>query len=207
MSDRMRVLVRVSDRQPALGRAALAATYALGLAAPAGGPRAAVAALGSLGFALGAFGRVALAVMASHRRERLPWLFIGAGVAAWLIGTLTRYAYLVSDVAIDSPSFADGAALAAAVFFGCGFVAFLRGHRVAVYALLLDAASVILVMVAAIAFAVQDVFLTEMDADPVATTTVLLYTILYAAATACAFSALLAAPTDAPRRANVWLLV
>src|SRR5205807_10296778 len=37
--------------------------------------------------------------------------------------------------------------------------------------------------------------------------TVLLYTILYAGATACAFSALLAAPVDAPRRANVWLLV
>jgi len=110
-------------------------------------------------------------------------------------------------VPIDSPSFADAAALAAAVLFACGFVAFLRGHRVAVYALLLDAASVILVMVAAIAFAVQDVFLTEMDADPVATTTVLLYTILYAAATACAFSALLAAPVDSPRRANVWLLV
>src|SRR5205823_8933908 len=88
-----------------------------------------------------------------------------------------------------------------------GFVAFLRGHRIAVYSLVLDAASAVLVMVAAIAFAVQDVFLVEMDADPVATTTVLLYTILYSAATACALSALLAAPADAPRRANVWLLV
>src|SRR2546423_4728335 len=207
MSERRGILGRGSDRQLALGVVGLALAYAVELAAPAGWPRAAIAALGSLGFSLGAFGRAALAVRAAQRRERLPWLFIGAGIGAWLVGMLTRYAHLGSEVPIDSPSFADAAALAAAVLFACGFVAFLRGHRVAVYALLLDAASVILVMVAAIAFAVQDVFLTEMDADPVATTTVLLYTILYAAATACAFSALVAAPVDSPRRANVWLLV
>src|ERR1043166_3226768 len=62
-------------------------------------------------------------------------------------------------------------------------------------------------VVAAIAFAVQDLFLIEMSSDPVATTTALFYTILYAAATAAAFSALLAAPLDEPRRANVWILV
>lgn len=200
-------LARGSDRQLILGVVGLALAYAIEVAAPAGWPRAAAAALGSLGFSLGALGRVVMAVRAAHRRDRLPWIFITAGVAAWMVGMLARYAYLIADVSLDSPSYADGAALAAAVLFSFGFVAFLRGHRLAVYALVLDAAAVILVMVAAIAFAVQDVFLTEMDADPVATTTVLLYTILYAAATACAFSALLAVPIDAPRRANVWLLV
>ena len=52
---------------------------------------------------------------------------------------LSRFAYLMADVQLDSPSFSDAAAIAAAVFFGFGFVAFLRGHRLAVYALILDA--------------------------------------------------------------------
>ena len=198
---------RGSDRQLVVGLVFLPLVLALELFAPAGWQRSSVAALGALGYSLGALGRVGQAVRAAHHRERLPWLFIGAGLATWIVGMLSRAAYLIADVTLDSPSFSDYAAIAAAVFFGCGFVAFLRGHRLAVYALILDAASVILVMVAAIAFAVQDLFLIEMSSDPVATTTVLLYTILYAAATAAAFSALLAAPLDEPRRANVWILV
>ena len=198
---------RGSDRQLVVGLVFLPLVLALELVAPAGWQRSSVAALGALGYSLGALGRVGQAVRAAHHRERLPWLFIGAGLATWIVGMLSRAAYLIADVTLDSPSFSDYAAIAAAVFFGCGFVAFLRGHRLAVYALILDAASVILVMVAAIAFAVQDLFLIEMSSDPVATTTVLLYTILYAAATAAAFSALLAAPLDEPRRANVWILV
>src|SRR5436309_3021142 len=166
MSERTRILSRGSDQQLALGIAGLVAAYALELVAPQGWPRAAVGALGALGFSLGALGRAGFAIAAAHRRERLPWIFIGAGVAAWLVGMLTRYVFLVIEVPMDSPSFADAAALAAAVLFSCGFVAFLRGHRIAVYSLVLDAASAVLVMVAAIAFAVQDVFLVEMDADP-----------------------------------------
>ena len=200
------VFARGSDQQLAVGLAWVPVVFAFELITPAGWTRAAVAGLGALGYSLGALGRVWLAISAAHRRERLPWLFVGAGLIAWIIGMLSRFAYLVADVPLDSPSFSDTAAIAAAALFLCGFVAFLSGHRLAVYSLILDAASVILVMVAAIAFAVQDVFLAEMDNDPVATTTVLLYTILYAAATAAAFSALVAAPIDQPRRANVWLL-
>ena len=199
-------LPRGSDQQLAIGAIFVPIVFAVELAIPAGWPRAAFAGIGALGYALGALGRVWQAIGAAHERERLPWLFVGAGLLLWIVGMLSRFMFLVADVPLDSPSFSDAAAIAAAVFFGLGFVAFLRGHRLALYALLLDAASVILVMVAAIAFAVQDVFLVEMDNDPVATTTVLLYTILYAAATAAAFSALLATPVDQPRRANAWLL-
>jgi diguanylate cyclase (GGDEF)-like protein len=76
-----------------------------------------------------------------------------------------------------------------------------------VYALLLDAAAVVLVLVALIAFAVQEIFVVEMDVDPVATTTVLLYTMLYVAATTAAVSAFFAAPVGTPRRAHMWLIV
>ncbi len=200
-------LARGSDRQFALGLAGLAVTFLLELAVPAGWPRSAVAALGSLGFSLGAVGRVAQAAAASHRRERLPWLLIGGGVVAWMLGMLIRSTFLVASLPVDAPNIADVAALLAAVLFGCGFVAFLRGHRLAVYALLLDAAAVVLVVVAAIAFVVQDIFVTEMNSDPATATTVLLYTVLYSAAAAAALSALLAAPLDAPRRANVWLVL
>lgn len=202
-----RLVSRGSDRQLAVGATFIFIAFGLELFAPAGWQRSSVAALGALGYSLGAVGRVGQAIRAAHHRERLPWLFIGAGLTVWIVGMLARSAYLIADARLDSPSFSDAAAIAAAVFFGCGFVAFLRGHRLAVYALLLDSAAVILVMVAAIAFTVQDVFLIEMDTDPAGATTVLLYTILYSAATAAAFSALLAAPIDEPRRANVWLLV
>ena len=181
--------------------------YGLELLAPPGYLRSAVAALGWFGFSVGALGRVIFALRAAPQRERLPWLFIGAGIVAWIVGMFVRSLFLVADRASDSPSFADAYALLAAVFLASGFVAQLRGQRLAVYALFLDAAAAVLTMVALMAFAVQDVFLVEMNADPVATTTVLLYPVLYAAATTAAISALFATPLDTPRRANVWLVI
>ena len=205
---RLRALFsRGSDRQLALGILGLLAVYWLEQLAPAGYLRAALAATGWLGFALGATGRIAQAVRSVSRRQQLPWLFIGAGVVAWAMGQLTRSAFLIAEVTPESLSFADAWALVAAVLFGCGFVALLQGNRLSVYALLLDAGAVTLAMVALIAFAVQDVFLVGMNDDPIATTVVLLYTILYAGATTAAISALLAAPLETSRRAHVWLVV
>lgn len=205
---RLRALFsRGSDRQLALGILGLLAVYWLEQFAPAGYLRAALAATGWLGFALGATGRIAQAVRSVSRRQQLPWLFIGAGVVAWAMGQLTRSAFLIAEVTPESLSFADAWALVAAVLFGCGFVALLQGNRLSVYALLLDAGAVTLAMVALIAFAVQDVFLVGMNDDPIATTVVLLYTILYAGATTAAISALLAAPLETSRRAHVWLVV
>ena len=200
-----RVLARGSDRQIAVGIAGLIATYLLELVAPQGWQRSALATLGWVGFAFGAVGRVGQAIGVSHRPERLPWVFIGGGVAAWTLGMLLRSAFLVADMTLDTPSVADAAALIAAVLFVGGFVALLRGERLAMYALVLDAASVVLIMVGSVAFAAQDLFLMEMRSDPAAATIALLYTILYAGAAAAAFSALLAVPPDAPRRANAWL--
>src|SRR5947208_1258286 len=171
-----RALARGSDKQLAAGIAGLIAAYALEQIAAPGYLRSAVAAMGWIGFGIGALGRIALALAAAKDRGRLPWILFGAGMAAWVASMFARALYLIASVPLDSPSFSDAAALIAAIFFGAGFVAMLRGHRLAVYALLLDAASVVLVLVAIIAFVVQDVFLVEMNADPVATTTVLLYT-------------------------------
>ncbi len=177
-------------------------TFLLELAVPAGWPRAAVAALGATGFSLGAIGRIGEALGAAPRRERLPWLLIGAGVASWIIGKLIRSMFLVAELRLESPNVADAADLMAAALFVAGFVAFLRGQRIAVYALILDAAAVVFVMTAAIAFAVQDVFLNEMAADPVSTIAVVLFTLLYAAATAAGVSALFAVPADASQRSQ-----
>ena len=202
-----RAFPRGSDRQLALGVLGLFAAFGLEQLAPAGYLRAAMAAMGWLGFSLGALGRIAQTITAARLRERLPWIFIAAGVVSWIAGMFLRALFLVADVSPDSPNVADAAALVAAVLFGCGFVALLRGQRLAVYALLLDAAAVVLALVALIAFAVQDIFVVEMDVDPVATTTVLFYTVLYAAATTAAVSAFFAAPLGTPRRAHMWLIV
>jgi diguanylate cyclase (GGDEF)-like protein len=202
-----RLLPRNSDRQLTAGILGLVSAYALEQLAAPGYLRSAMAAMGWLGFSVGALGRISQAVVAARRRERLPWLFIGAGVVAWIAGMLARSLFLIAEITPASPSFADAAALVAALLLGCGFVALVRGHRLAVYALLLDAIGVVLVLVALIAFAVQDIFLVEMNTDPVATTTVLLYTLIYAAATTAAVSAYFAAPLDTPRRAHTWLIV
>jgi len=143
-----RAFPRGSDRQLALGVLGLFAAFGLEQLAPAGYLRAATAAMGWLGFSLGALGRIAQTITAARLRERLPWIFIAAGVIAWIAGMFLRALFLVADVNVDSPNVADAAALVAAVLFGCGFVALLRGQRLAVYALLLDAAAVVLVLVA-----------------------------------------------------------
>src|SRR6185503_1071360 len=196
MEGMKRLLSRGSDRQLALGLAGLVAAYSLEQLVPAGYFRAAMAAMGWVGFSAGASGRVVQALRSLPRRQQLPWLFILAAAVAWIVGMLVRSAFLVADLTPGSPSFADACALLAALLFGCGFVAMLQGNRLSVYALILDAGAVILAMVALIAFAVQDVFVIEMTSDPIATTVVLLYTILYAAATTAAISALFAAPLD-----------
>ncbi|MEK7863757.1 MAG: hypothetical protein AAB295_10910, partial [Chloroflexota bacterium] len=195
-------LQRRSDQQLAAGSVGLVVTFLLELAVPAGWPRAAVAAMGATGFSFGAIGRIGQALGAAPRRERLPWLFIGAGVASWIIGKLIRSMFLVAELRLESPNVADAADLIAAALFAGGFVAFLRGQRIAVYALILDAAAVVFVMTAAIAFAVQDVFLSEMASDPVSTIAVVLFTLLYAAATAAGVSALFAVPADASQRSQ-----
>jgi len=207
MEGMKRLLSRGSDRQLAAGVVGLFVAYALEQLAPTGYLRSAIAAMGWVGFSVGASGRVVQALRHVPRRQQIAWLFMLAAVVSWIVGMLVRSALLVAGVTPDSPNFADSCALLAAVFFGCGFIATLQGNRLSVYALLLDAGAVILAMVALIAFAVQDVFVIEMTNDPVATAVVLLYTILYAAATTAGLSALFAAPLDTSRRAHVWLLI
>ena len=190
-----------SDRELIAGLAGLLFTYAAEQVLPAGTPRAAMATLGWLGFALGALFGCARVLRGAAPYQRLPWLLLAGGIVAWTIGQMYRGAALIAEVPVRGPGVADAAALAAAVLVTFGFVAFIRGQRLALYALILDAVTVTLVMIALLAYVTQDVFLDEMQTDPFATFIVLLYTLLYSGATGAALSALFGVPLDQPRRA------
>jgi diguanylate cyclase (GGDEF)-like protein len=202
-----RVLALRSWRATLVAIAAALAVYGVEQLVPAGWPRAAVASAAWFGFGLGAMVAAARAAEATPGRERLPWIFVALAAAAWSTGMVVRSAFLIADVAMPTPSLDDVGHLGAAALLILGFIAMLRGQRLALYALLLDAGAVVLLLLAAIALLLSSALASEMTQAPLVTTVVLLYAVLWSGATGAALSALWGLPMEQPRRAFAILVV
>lgn len=183
------------------------AIYGLEQLAPAGWPRAALASVAWLAFGLGALLAAVRAAETTPGRERLPWIFVAIAAGAWTVGMVVRSAFLVADVGIPTPGLDDVAHLSAAALLIFGFVAMVRGQRLAIYALLLDSGAVVLLLLAAIALLLSNALASEMSQEPVVTTVVLLYAVLWTGATGAALSALWGSPIEQPRRAYAILVL
>ena len=116
-------------------------------------------------------------------RERLPWIFVTFAAGAWTIGMLVRSAFVIAEIPIPTPGLDDVAHLSAAALLVFGFIAMLRGQRLAIYALLLDSGAVVLLLLAAIALLLSSAIASEMKQEPLVATIVLLYAVLWSGAT------------------------
>jgi diguanylate cyclase (GGDEF)-like protein len=201
-----RALSLRSWRAALIGVVAALGVYGLEQLLPAGWPRGAVASVAWLAFGLGAMVAAMRAAQTTPGRERLPWIFVTLAVGAWTIGMLVRSAFLIADVSMPTPGLDDVAHLTAAALLILGFIAILRGQRLAIYALILDSGAVVLLLLAAIALLLSSALASEMKQAPVVTTVVLLYAVLWSGATGAALSALWGPPTEQPRRAFVILV-
>ena len=200
------VLLR-SWRIALLGLVAAFAVYGLEQLAPAGWPRGAIASVALLAFGLAAMVTALRAAETTPGRERLPWIFVGLASGAWTLGMVVRSAFLIADIPIPTPSLDDVGHLSAAALLILGFIAMLRGQRLAMYALLLDAGAVVLLLLAAIALLLSSALASEMRQEPLVTTIVLLYAVLWSGATGAALSALWGSPMEQPRRAFAILVL
>ncbi len=183
------------------------AIYGLEQLAPAGWPRGALASVAWLAFGMGAMVAAVRAAETTPGRERLPWIFVAMAAGAWTVGMIVRSAFLIADIAIPTPGLDDVAHLSAAALLIFGFVAMVRGQRLAIYALLLDSGAVVLLLLAAIALLLSSALASEMRQEPLVTTVILLYAVLWTGATGAALSALWGSPIELPRRAYAILVV
>lgn len=196
-----RALALRSWRAALLAIAGAFLVFGLEQLAPTGWPRGALASGAWLAFGLGAMVAAARAAETTPGRDRLPWVFVAIAVGAWTVGMIVRSAFLVADVAIPTPGLDDATHLGAASLLILGFVAMVRGRRLAVYALVLDSGAVVLLLLAALALLLSSALASEMKQEPVATTVILLYAVLWSGATGAALSALWGSPIEQPRRA------
>jgi diguanylate cyclase (GGDEF)-like protein len=202
-----RALALHSWRAAFLGVAGAFTLFVVEQLAPAGWPRGAVASVGWLAIGMGAIVAAKHAADTTIGREKLPWIFVTLAAVAWTIGMLVRSAYLIADVAIPTPSLDDAGHLTAAALLVFGFMAMLRGRRFALYALFLDSGAVVLLLLAAIVLLLSSALASEMKQEPLFTTVVLLYAVLWSGATGAALSALWGSPIEQPRRAFAILVV
>ena len=202
-----RALSLRSWRVALMGTAGAFGVYGLEQLAPAGWPRGAVASVAWLAFGMGAMVAAMRAAQTTPGRERLPWVLVMLAVGAWTAGMLVRSAFLIAEVAMPTPGLDDVAHLSAAALLILGFIAMLRGQRLAIYALLLDAGAVVLLLLAAIALLLSSALASEMKQAPLLTTVVLLYAVLWSGATGAALSALWGSPMEQPRRAFAILVL
>ena len=200
------VLLR-SWRVALVGVVAAFAVYGLEQLAPAGWPRGAIASVALLAFGLAAMVTALRAAETTPGRERLPWTFVALASGAWTLGMLVRSAFLIADIPIPTPSLDDLGHLSAAALLILGFIAMLRGQRLAIYALLLDSGAVVLLLLAAIALLLSSALASEMRQEPLVTTIILLYAVLWSGATGAALSALWGSPMEQPRRAFAILVL
>jgi diguanylate cyclase (GGDEF)-like protein len=207
LSPLRRALALRSWRAALVGIAGAVTIFGLEQLAPAGWPRGALASLAWLAFGMGGMVAAARAAESTPGRERLPWVFVAIAVGAWTVGMTVRSAFLVADVAIPTPGLDDAAHLSAAALLILGFVAMVRGQRLAIYALILDSGAVVLLLLAAIALLLSSALASEMKQEPIVTTVILLYAVLWSGATGAALSALWGSPIEQPRRAYAILVV
>ena len=120
---------------------------------------------------------------------------------------LVRSAFVIAEIPTPTPGLDDVAHLSAAALLAFGFIAMLRGQRLAIYALLLDSGAVVLLLLAAIALLLSGAIASEMKQEPLVATIVLLYAVLWSGATGAALSALWGSPMEQPRRAFAILVV
>jgi len=193
-------------RAALVGVAGTLGLYALEQIIPSGWPRGAVASAAWLALGLGAMVTAMHAAQTTSGRDRSPWIFVTLAAGAWTIGMLVRSAFLIADVAMPTPGLDDIAHLTAAALLILGFIAMLRGQRLAIYALLLDSGAVVLLLLAAIALLLSSALASEMKQAPLVTTVVLLYAVLWSGATGAALSALWGSPMEQPRRAFAMLV-
>ncbi|MEX2046061.1 MAG: sensor domain-containing diguanylate cyclase [Chloroflexota bacterium] len=196
-----------SWRVALVGVAGALGVYGFEQLVPAGWPRGAVASVAWLALGLGASVAAMRAAQTTPGRERLPWIFVSLAVAAWTCGMLVRSAFLIAEVALPTPGLDDVAHLSAAALLIFGFIAMLRGQRLAIYALLLDSGAVVLLLLAAIALLLSSALASEMTRSPLFTTVVLLYAVLWSGATGAALSALWGSSMEQPRRAFAILVL
>ncbi len=207
LSPLRRALALRSWRAALVGVAGVCAVYGLEQLAPAGWTRGALASIAWLALGLGAIVAAIRAAQTTPGRERLPWVFVALAAGAWTIGMLVRSAFVIAEVPIPTPGLDDIAHLGAAALLIFGFIAMLRGQRLAIYALLLDSGAVVLLLLAAIALLLSSALASEMKQEPLVTTVVLLYAVLWSGATGAALSALWGSPMEQPRRAFAILVV
>ena len=207
LSPLRRALALRSWRAALLGLAGALALFGIEQLAPAGWPRGALVSVGWLAFGMGAIVAAKRAADTTPGREKLPWVFVTLAASAWTIGMLVRSVYLIADVAIPTPGLDDAGHLIAAALLVFGFIAMLRGQRLALYALILDSGAVVLLLLAAIVLLLSSALASEMKQEPLFTTVVLLYAILWSGATGAALSALWGSPIEQPRRAFAILVL
>jgi diguanylate cyclase (GGDEF)-like protein len=202
-----RALALRSWRAALAGLGGVLAVYGLEQLVPAGWPRGAVASVAWLALGMGAIVAALRAAQTTPGRERLPWVFVTVAAGAWTIGMLVRSAFVIAEIPTPTPGLDDVAHLSAAALLVFGFIAMLRGQRLAIYALLLDSGAVVLLLLAAIALLLSSAIASEMKQEPLVATIVLLYAVLWSGATGAALSALWGSPMEQPRRAFAILVV
>lgn len=156
------------------------------------------------GFGLAALGACIFAAVVTPAPQRMGWRLLAAGSAGWTAGHIVNDADRLS---LGLAAASDVLFLIAAPIYALAFVAFLFGHtrHLNGIALVFDACAVALVLFAALALFLPDLFAEGIAAGRFDTTIALSYPLLYAAATAAAISALWGLPHDRPRGAYVSL--
>ena len=207
-------------RAEAVLRSASGRAYAIGIAAALSlwgaetlaGPtalRSAIADVGFTGFGVGACAMLLRAIRRSLPAERAPWAWLFAGTLSWLLGQISLNLYELGWIRASVPALSDVMFLAAAPLFVVGCVAFLArgGERLAILALALDVGTVMLTLLAGVAFFLRVIFVTDFVYEPAATVIALLYPVLYVAATGAALSTLFGLPPDEARGGHISLVV
>jgi len=109
------------------------------------------------------------------RRERVPWLLLGAGVLAWTFGEIYYTAVLWTESSPPLPSPADAGYLLFPVLALAGMLALLRARNVASATLIVDGVTVALAVAALSAAIVFQTVLAHASGDPLAVATGLAY--------------------------------